>query len=158
VPLLVWVYRMIRRAELCDAQIIEQIAERAYQPYVSLLDKKPAPMIADFRKHIGEDWVIVFERDAVLGYAVLLVDDTSILLDNIAVDVDAQQQGVGKALIKRIEHHVLELGHTNYDLYTNVLMTENIRWYQKLGFVETKRVEEKGFKRVYMRKNLAPNS
>ena len=33
-------------------------------------------------------------------------------------------------------------------------MTSNIRWYEKLGFVETRRLEEKGFSRVYMRKDL----
>ncbi len=111
-------------------------------------------MVADFREHINGDWVIVFERDVVLGYAVLLIGESSVLLDNIAVDVGTQRQGVGKALVERIEDHVLELGLVEYDLYTNVLMTENIHWYQKLGFAETKRIEENGFSRVYMRKQL----
>lgn len=44
------------------------------------------------------------------------------------------------------------------DLYTNVVMTENIRWYEKLGFVETKRVREQGFSRVYMQKVLGSDS
>jgi hypothetical protein len=33
-------------------------------------------------------------------------------------------------------------------------MTENIAFYERLGFVETHRAEEKGFKRVYMTKSL----
>ena len=155
-PLFIWAYRMIRRAQPDDVRILEQIAERAYRPYVAVLGKKPAPMVADFKKHIDDDWVIVFERSAVLGYAILLIEETSILLDNIAVDVDAQKEGIGKALMNHVERHVLDLDRSHLDLYTNVLMTENIRWYRRLGFAETKRIEEKGFKRVYMRKSLGP--
>ena len=77
---------------------------------------------------------------------------SSYLLDNIAVDTSAQRQGIGLALIDYIEKFLIEANQEFYDLYTNVVMTENIRWYQKLGFVELKRVEENGFKRVYMRK------
>ena len=39
-------------------------------------------------------------------------------------------------------------------LYTHVLMTENIALYVRLGFVETARVTEKGFERVYTEKAL----
>src|ERR1700730_552931 len=39
-------------------------------------------------------------------------------------------------------------------LYTNVLMTENLSMYARIGFVETHRVVEKGFHRVYMRWSL----
>ena len=40
-------------------------------------------------------------------------------------------------------------------LYTNALMTENLSMYAHIGFVETHRVFEKGFHRVYMRWDLA---
>ncbi len=39
-------------------------------------------------------------------------------------------------------------------LYTNVLMTENVHYYGKLGFVETARRTIDGFDRMYMRKDL----
>ena len=35
-------------------------------------------------------------------------------------------------------------------LYTHALMTENIALYRRIGFVETQRVSEKGYERVYM--------
>jgi ribosomal protein S18 acetylase RimI-like enzyme len=112
-------------------------------------------MVADFEAHVDEDWAIVFDRNGLLlGYAILLIDDQRVLLDNIAVDASAQRQGIGTALVNRIERHVIEIGRRCYDLYTNVVMTENIRWYEKLGFVETKRLKEKGFRRVYMQKTL----
>lgn len=147
---------MIRRAEISDVQSIKRIADNAYRLYVARLGRKPAPMVADFANHILNDWVIVFEQAVVLGYAVLLVDGQSALLDNIAVDPSTQQQGVGKALINHVEQHLLKLNHQHYDLYTNLVMVENLRWYQKLGFIETRRIEEKGFKRIYLRKQLGP--
>ena len=145
---------MIRHAVPNDVPAIRKIAERAYAVYVGRLGKKPAPMIADFEAHIGRDWTIVFENKAVQGYAILLERDSSHLLDNIAVDTSAQRQGIGRALIDYIEKFLIEANQEFYDLYTNIVMTENVLWYQKLGFVELKRVEEKGFKRIYMRKDL----
>lgn len=158
-PLFCWAKPMIRRALPTDAPVIRCIAESAYQPFVAQLGKKPAPMVADFERHIDEDWVVVFDRDgSLLGYAILLVDDRRVLLDNIAVDANVQQQGIGAALMDHIERHVIAMGRRCYDLYTNVVMTENIRWYRKLGFVETERVTEKGFSRVYMQKVLGSDS
>ncbi len=45
-------------------------------------------------------------------------------------------------------------GYDHIRLYTHVLMTENIAIYRRAGYVETHRIAEKGFDRVYMTKNL----
>ncbi len=147
---------MIRQAQPRDRDAIQRIADAAYHPYVASLGKAPAPMVADFAAHIERDWVIVFEHEGrVKGYAILLTDGRQgALLDNIAVDPAFQRSGIGDALIREIERRVTELGHTALDLYTNVVMSDNIRWYAKLGFIETRRVDEAGFRRVYMRKML----
>ena len=47
-------------------------------------------------------------------------------------------------------------GHARLRLYTNVLMTENLALYGRLGFQETAGVSEKGYERVYMAKELPP--
>ena len=39
-------------------------------------------------------------------------------------------------------------------LYTHALMTENIALYRRVGFLETHRISEKGYDRVYMTKRL----
>lgn len=39
-------------------------------------------------------------------------------------------------------------------LYTNVKMTENIPFYEDLGFVETNRRREDGFDRIYFERRL----
>jgi hypothetical protein len=41
-----------------------------------------------------------------------------------------------------------------YRLYTNGVMTENIGWYQMLGFVEINQRRENGFNRIYFEKTL----
>jgi ribosomal protein S18 acetylase RimI-like enzyme len=47
-------------------------------------------------------------------------------------------------------------GLTALTLYTNELMTENVRYYGKIGYTETARRTEDGYRRVYMRKALTP--
>ncbi len=47
------------------------------------------------------------------------------------------------------------LGLEAIELYTNVLMIENISYYRALGFTEIHRGEEDGFHRVYFRKPVA---
>ncbi|MGI9418537.1 MAG: GNAT family N-acetyltransferase [Geminicoccaceae bacterium] len=147
---------MIRLAKPEEAAAIQDVAERAYQIYVEDLGRPPAPMIADFAKHIDRDWVIVFELNRVVaGYAILMGDGQRALLDNIAVDPAFQGRGIGRALIDEVERHAAALGHADLTLYTNVVMTANIAWYEKLGFAETGQAEEHGFHRVYMSKTIA---
>lgn len=112
-------------------------------------------MVADFADHIDQDWVIVFERDGVVvGYAILLTNDQRALLDNIAIDPTCQRSGAGTTLVAHVEQRVIDLGYGALHLYTNVVMSDNVRWYEKLGFVETRRVDEAGFRRIYMSKMI----
>lgn len=144
---------MIRLAKAEDVAAIRAIAEKAYQLYIERLGKPPAPMVADFATHIDHDRVIVFEQEGdISGYAILVSDERRALLDNIAVDPACQRSGIGLALIDHVERQAKAQGHEVLDLYTNVVMTENVTWYERLGFVETRRADEDGFSRVYMRK------
>jgi hypothetical protein len=57
-----------------------------------------------------------------------------------------------------MDHAATEAAHLSLNalrLYTNAAMTENLSMYAHLGFVETHRVTEDGFNRVYMRLSLA---
>lgn len=147
---------MIRRASFeDDVTAIRRVAEQAYRIYVKDLGGPPAPMIADFARHIDQDWVIVFQLDDVIaGYAILIDDGERALLDNIAVDPSHQGKGIGRALVDEVERETASRGHGHLELYTNVVMTKNVRWYRTLGFVETKRVIEGGFHRIYMSKHI----
>lgn len=146
---------MIRRAEPSDAVACAAIAHAAYQRYVPLIGRPPAPMVADFPRHIVDDTVFVFDDGKVKGYVVLQEQADGAWLDNIAVDPAYHGEGIGGALIREAENFFRQRGYTNYHLYTNIVMKENISLYAYLGFRETGRRTVKGFNRVYFEKALA---
>ena len=47
-----------------------------------------------------------------------------------------------------------ELGQSEVRLYTNEVMTENLAYYPRRGYVETHRDEVNGFHRVFFVKRL----
>ena len=77
------------------------------------------------------------------------------LLDNVAVHPDFQGQGLGHRLIDLAETEARAEGYAHLDLYTHEHMPENIELYLSLGYIETQRISEDGYERVYMRKALA---
>jgi len=112
-------------------------------------------MLDDYSKRIANGQVWVLGRpDRITGVLVLEEMPDGFLLDNIAVAPDQQGKGHGRILLEFAEARAVHLGHREIRLYTNALMTENIALYRRIGYVETARVTEKGFDRVYMTKRL----
>lgn len=113
-------------------------------------------MLDDYPKRIasGQVWVLT---DAVGIAGILVLEETPdrFLLDNVAVAPRALGKGLGRALLVFAEAEAVRRGWREIRLYTNALMTENIALYQRIGYVETARITEKGFDRVYMMKPLA---
>jgi GNAT superfamily N-acetyltransferase len=138
-----------------DANTVRDIVDAAYRSYIPRIGKKPGPMLDNYPKRIsdGQVWVL----DAVNGIAgVLVLEETpdGLLLDNIAVAPDRQGQGLGRILLEFAEAEAVRRGRREIRLYTHALMTENIALCGRIGYVETGRVTEKGFDRVYMTKQL----
>lgn len=148
----------IRPASLADRAAVEDLVRHAYQRYVGRLGKPPGPMLDDYGSRIeaGQVWVLERARD-ILGVLVLDRSDEGFLLDNVAVAPEAQGQGLGRELIAFAEAEARRLGATSLRLYTHVLMVENIALYRRLGFVETGRRDENGYRRLYMAKSLPPD-
>ena len=147
----------IRPGGLADVPALERIACAAYKKYVARMGREPAPMRADLALHCARDQVYVCaDKDGtLLGYAIVLLEDGALpLLDNIAVLPQAQGRGIGTRLLARVEADLSAQGFTQYQLYTNEAMTENIAWYEKIGFEETDRRLENGYRRIYFRKIL----
>lgn len=147
----------IRQATSADVPDIAACVQAAYQHYIERMGKPPGPMLDDYAAVVREHHVFVAQslQDGNLaGLLVLIEQNDTVLLDNIAVHPRFQGHGLGKRLMQKAEHEVKTLGYDSIILYTHELMTENLAIYKKLGYVETHRVEEKGFKRVYMRKGL----
>lgn len=137
----------VRLATPGDLIAVEAIVQSAYSHYVERIDRKPGPMLDDYRSLIMDGRLYVIEMQArVSGMLVLIPQDSEILLDNIAVAPEAQGHGLGRKLLKFAEQQALDAGFNSLCLYTNEAMTENIDLYLRIGYVETRR--------VYMKKRL----
>jgi ribosomal protein S18 acetylase RimI-like enzyme len=149
----------IRLAHPGDLAAVETIVTAAYARYVPLIGQKPGPMLDDYSALIEKQRVHVLVADGEMtGILVLLPDDGAMLLDNVAIRPDRQGHGYGRVLIAFAEKIARQHGFRAIRLYTNEAMIENIGLYERLGFVETHRAQEKGFRRVYMTKPLTPLS
>lgn len=145
----------IRKAIITDANGILACAESAYQQYISIIGKKPGPMLDDYSQIVLQHQVFVVEANEVIaGVLVLIQKDDRILLDNVAVHTDFRGRGVGSKLVRFAEVEVLRQGYDSLELYTHELMTGNYHAYLKLGYIEIERREEKGYARIYMQKKL----
>jgi GNAT superfamily N-acetyltransferase len=112
-------------------------------------------MLDDHATRIAGRQVWVLEHDGrIAGILVLEQGPHGLLLDNIAVLPRWQGRGFGRALIGFAEAETRRRGFGEIHLYTHALMSENIALYRHIGFVETHRVSEKGYNRVYMTKRL----
>lgn len=146
---------MIRPAVSGEAAVLRDVVDAAYGPYVARIGKPPGPMLDDYARRIadGQAWVLV-DLGRIVGVLVLEEQADAFLLDNIAVRPECQGGGHGRALMAFAEAEARRRGWCEIRLYTHALMTESQALYRRLGFVETGRVTEKGFDRVYMAKAL----
>ena len=145
----------IRRAVADDVTAVRAIVEAAYVHYVPRIGREPAPMTADYETLVAAGDVWIGERDGrVVGVLVIRASGDALELENVAVDPAAQGLGHGRALVRFAESRARELGLEAVELYTNEAMVENLQLYPRLGFVETERRVEDGYRRVYFRKTL----
>ncbi len=146
---------VLRPAVAADVPAIAACARAAYEKYLPRMDREPAPMIADFAAHVraGEVHVLT-EGDDLLGYMVAMPRADCFFVDNVALFPAHQGRGLGRLLMDFAADSARRLDLPEVRLYTNVAMTENVAFYERLGFVETGRIREDGFDRIYMAKRI----
>ena len=146
---------MIRPATDADADAVSAIAQTAFEHYIPRIGVPPVPMLVDYPAAIrsGQVWVAV-EAGEVLGFVLLEDQADDLLLDVLAVSPAAQGRGLGTALLTFAESQALERGYTRIVLYTHELMTENLVYYPRHGYVETGRETMGNRSRVFFRKDL----
>ncbi|MGI8690022.1 MAG: GNAT family N-acetyltransferase [Thermomicrobiales bacterium] len=145
----------IRLARVEDREAIVACVNAAYVKYIERMEKKPAPMLADYAALIAEGAVYVISADdGVHGIVVLLPRTDYLFLENVAVYPREQGRGLGHALMGFVERQARAANLCEIRLYTHERMTENLAYYHKLGYEEVERRVEDGYSRVFMRKML----
>ncbi|MEM7110922.1 MAG: GNAT family N-acetyltransferase [Chloroflexota bacterium] len=145
----------IEEAHVGDASQITACVSSAYQKYISVIGKLPEPALDNYVNIINEHAVWVMRRGKrVVGVIVLMEKEGELLLDNVAIHPSEQHQGLGRELIAFAEAEAKERGYDAIHLYTHEKMRSNLALYESLGYEETKRISERGYDRVYMRKQL----
>jgi ribosomal protein S18 acetylase RimI-like enzyme len=143
----------VRLATPADLPAIRDVVTAAYGRYLDRMDRPPAPMLADYAAEVesGRLWVA---GEPVTGLIELVEAGDSLHVANVAVHPSAQGTGLGRRLLEFAEEQARRRGLTRLDLYTNEVMTENQAIYARLGYRETARRPENGYRRVYMEKDL----
>jgi len=144
----------IRQAQASDVSTIEDIVERAYSRYIQRIGRRPAPMDDDYAERIRRGQAFVAEDVHVTGLIILIGEPDHVLIENVAVDLRHQGEGIGRALLDYAETSARALGAAELRLYTNAAMTENLVLYTRLGYQEIDRRTENGFERVFFSKCL----
>ena len=141
----------IRRAQPEDAAAVAALTAAAYAKYVPRIGRPPMPMTFDYARVIAEHPVWVIDgADGLAAALYLKQGDDYLMIESIAVHPDMQGRGIGRRLMAHAVKEARRLGLSEIRLYTNEKMTENIAFYERLGFREAERRQEAGFARVYM--------
>jgi len=141
---------VIRQAVPGDADAVRTLVRLAYEPWIAVVGREPAPMQDDYAAQIAAGQTWVFDDHGPL--AVLVVEDAPdhLLIENVAVAPSAQGRGLGRRLLAQAAALARERNRPTLRLYTNALMHTNIALYAHLGFHQTHRNTVSGFERVYM--------
>lgn len=142
---------MIRRACPDDADAVRELVRMAYTHWIERIGREPSPMGDDYAQLIAEGEVWLLEKRGELVGCIMLRDGANALfVPNIAVAPAVQRQGHGRRLLAFAEVEAHGRGYQEVRLVVNALMTENIAWYQHLGFVEREHFQGDGRDRNYV--------
>jgi ribosomal protein S18 acetylase RimI-like enzyme len=144
----------IRLAQAADRAALEAIVQAAYEPWVPVIGVRPLPMVADYGRVIAAEQAYLLENGEVDGLIVLVAEDGTLLVENVAVRPERQGRGLGRRLLAFAEFRARTLGLAALRLYTNEKMTANIALYESLGYRETSREDIDGRQVVHLRKDL----
>lgn len=109
-------------------------------------------MLVDYAAAVRADeaWVLV-EREDLPGVLVARPEGDHLFVETVAVRPDLQGGDLGRRLMAFTEEKARERGLPEIRLYTSETMWENFSFYEGLGFEETGRWFDEGYRRVFMR-------
>ena len=136
-----------------EIEAVQHVIVLAYGRYLARFNRLPRTFSRDYSAHIREGrlWVI---GEPVVGVVSLSACDSSLVIENLAVLPNFQGQGVGRRLIDFAETQARLRGLRRLELFTNVMMTENLEIFRRFGFEETARQTADGMQRVHFARTL----
>jgi GNAT superfamily N-acetyltransferase len=145
----------IRQATIQDAGAVRDCVREAYSKYVGRIGREPAPMLVAYEAAIvaGEAWVLV-DGGETTGVLVMRPENGHLFVETVAMWPSRQGSGLGRKLMAFAEQAATSRGLDEIRLYTNEKMVENLPFYRGLGFEETERKLDEGYRRVFMKKRL----
>lgn len=146
----------LRLAQAADSGQLAEIARAAYGKYLDMVDEPPAPILLDYDRvaAVGRTHV-AHVGGRILGMVTVEPDGRWLILRNLAVRPDLQGQGIGKRLVTLVEDMARSSGRDGVRLWTRAEMTDNVAFYQALGYVLTHSEKNDHAHRVFFRKELA---
>ncbi len=145
----------IRRAGREDIPAIVALQHAAYVQNRALLGVEPLPLQADYDGIFDrmDCWLAGDPRDPD-GVLILEVRPDDLLVWSVATHPRARGKGVGNALLSFADAKARAAGRTVVRLYTGEVLTANVAWYGRHGFV-VERIEQMPDRRaVHMKKIL----
>lgn len=132
-----YVIRSARFEELPLLADIEQSASMRFldTPYAFLVDAQPLPL--DFvqqRFQAGQVWVAADQQDMAIGFALTSKVDHTLYLQEIDIDPQHGQKGLGSALVDTIRSWAKRSDYDVMSLSTFRDIPWNAPFYAKLGF------------------------
>jgi GNAT superfamily N-acetyltransferase len=145
---------LLRRAGAFDAKAITDVTFAAYQKWIPIIGREPAPMLTDYDQAVRTHLIDVLEQAGrIIAVIELVPEPDCLLIENIAVLPAHAGQGHGKCLMAHAGRVARAYGLSLIRLYTNQKMTSNIAVYQHLGFtINCGAVTDDGRSIVYMSK------
>ncbi|MEM8878664.1 MAG: GNAT family N-acetyltransferase, partial [Pseudomonadota bacterium] len=117
--------------------------------------RNPAPMQQDYAELCDSGHLWVSEHDGEIGgMLVCFPKHDAYFVETAAVDTGQQGRGHGRLLMQHAEALAAAHERRSIILYTNAAMTENIAFYDRLGYSITERRNEDGFERIYFAKAI----
>ena len=101
---------------------------------------------------------VAVRGEELVGVIVMWHQDDHLYVDNIAVSGEWRGEGFGAMLLGVADVAARRDGLDRIRLYTNEVMEQNISYYPRRGYVETERVFENGYHRIYFERAVPPES
>ncbi|WP_193184182.1 GNAT family N-acetyltransferase [Nisaea sediminum] len=132
-----------------DLAEIVALVHRAFAEYRGVLKPESGALsetVESLAKRLEKNRLFLAEEVGKFRGAVFATrKGDAVYLDRLSVDPEARGRGIAKRLIEVVERHARETGAVRVTLGVRLALSQNISFFQRLGFVETGRQAHAGF-------------